>query len=165
MMIKMTSGVQSLYGSLKLQATINSHRILLAHRRNVLSLQKRRSHQQSRRRSRRKKQPPAPATNLCNCDGELCSKHGVEFVACLTECVPVESISLPLVARECVFATRNLEDMTPSDRRFLLYYYYATTIYQFHGKGNRVELPECLKRTVRALHPDEDQTEASNIET
>ena len=110
-------------------------------------------------------QPLAPASNLCNCNGDLCSKHGVEFVTCLTECVPVESISLPLVARECVFATRKLEDMTSSEKIFLLYYYYATTIYQFYGKGNQVELPECVKRAVRALHPNEDQMETNNAES
>ncbi|KAL7518122.1 hypothetical protein ACHAWF_000176 [Thalassiosira exigua] len=37
------------------------------------------------------------------CSGELCSKHGVEFVTCSTECIPVQEVSLSLVARECVF--------------------------------------------------------------
>lgn len=94
----------------------------------------------------------------CCCNGQLCSQHGVEFVVCLTECVPtVQSVSLALIARECVFVTKKLSEMTPSDKRFLLYYYYATTIYQFHGKGNRVELPECLKNAVRTLYPNEEQ--------
>lgn len=77
-----------------------------------------------------------PNNKRCECNGEQCSKHGVEFVMCLTKCVPVETVSLALVARDCVFATRALNEMSPSDKRFLLYYYYATTIYQFHGKGN-----------------------------
>ncbi|KAL7547930.1 hypothetical protein ACHAWF_011205 [Thalassiosira exigua] len=93
------------------------------------------------------------------CSGELCSKYGVEFVTCLTECIPVQEVSLSLVARECFFATRSLEMMTPRDKRFLFYYYYATTVYQFHGRGNRVELPECLKMAVRQLYPDVEQLE------
>jgi len=68
------------------------------------------------------------------CHGEWCSQHGVEFVTCLTVCVPVNSVSIPLVARECVFATQKFSNMIARDKRFLLYYYYATTIYQFHGK-------------------------------
>ena len=68
----------------------------------------------------------------------------------------MNSISLELIARDCVFATREVGEMSNSDKRFLLYYYYATTVYQFHGKGNRVELPECLKTAVRALYPPED---------
>ncbi|KAL7545350.1 hypothetical protein ACHAWF_015516 [Thalassiosira exigua] len=95
----------------------------------------------------------------CSCNGELCSQHGVEFITCLTRCIPVQSVSLPSVARECVFVTKKHADMTPRDKRFLLYYYYATTIYQFHGKGNRVELPECLKRAVREHHPDAERIE------
>ncbi|KAL7549905.1 hypothetical protein ACHAWF_013166 [Thalassiosira exigua] len=85
-----------------------------------------------------KKQKPNQASieDGCVCSGELCTKHGVEFVACLTERFPVQEVSLSLVARECVFATRSLEMMTPRDKRFLLYYYYATTVYQFHGRGN-----------------------------
>jgi len=95
---------------------------------------------------------PAPG---CNCGGKLCSKYGLNFIVCLTECIPVESISLELVIRDCVFVTKTLEEMTNSDKRFLLYYYYATSVYQFHGKGNRVELPNCLIAAVRALHPPE----------
>ena len=95
---------------------------------------------------------PAPG---CNCGGKLCSKYGLSFIVCLTECIPVESISLELVIRDCVFATKTLEEMTNSDKRFLLYYYYATSVYQFHGKGNRVELPNCLIAAVRALYPPE----------
>ena len=90
----------------------------------------------------------------CICNGGECSKHGVVFVTCITECIPVGRVPLAFVARECVFATRKIDEMTPSDKRFLIYYYYATTVYQFHGRGNRVELPECIKRAVRSLHPN-----------
>ena len=90
----------------------------------------------------------------CICNGGECSKHGVVFVTCITECIPVGRVPLAFVARECVFATRKIDEMTPSDKRFLIYYYYTTTVYQFHGRGNRVELPECIKRAVRSLHPN-----------
>ena len=105
---------------------------------------------------RQKISSDAGAAHNCQCGGRCCSKHGVDFVVCITECIPVNSISLELIARDCVFATREVGEMSNSDKRFLLYYYYATTVYQFHGKGNRVELPECLKTAVRALYPPED---------
>merc|ERR1711862_264077 len=44
----------------------------------------------------------AGAAHNCHCDGRCCSKHGVDFVVCITECIPVNSISLELVARDCV---------------------------------------------------------------
>lgn len=85
------------------------------------------------------------------CTGEMCSKHGVNFVVCLTQCVPVDSVSLTMVARDCVFANKDIAEMTQSEKRFLLYYYYATTVYQFHGKGNRVELLEYITYTTRPI--------------
>lgn len=87
------------------------------------------------------------------CNGSLCSKHGVSFDLCISELIPPETVPLPLVARECVFTTMEMKYMQPNHKRFLLYYYYATTIYQFHGAGNRVELPECLIYAIRKLYP------------
>ena len=89
------------------------------------------------------------------CDGSRCSKHGVSFDLCLCQLIPPDAVPLPIVARECVFTTMEVKDMQPNHKRFLLYYYYATTIYQFHGAGNRVELPECVIYAVRKLFPSE----------
>ena len=41
-------------------------------------------------------------------------------------------------------------------KRFLLFYWYATNIYQYHGKGNRIILPLCLKSAIRARFPEPD---------
>lgn len=93
----------------------------------------------------------------CTCDGNMCSNYGVEFACCITTCIPVSSISLALVANNCVFATKEVSNMSQSEKRFLLYYYYATTVYQFRGAGNRVDLPQCLKESVRAAYPNYDE--------
>ena len=92
---------------------------------------------------------------LCECTGNLCSKNGVEFLTCLATFVPVKFISLELVARECVFATKELSDMLPNKEKNVCYYFHSITIYQFRGKVNRVELPECVKLAVRKLYPNE----------
>jgi len=89
----------------------------------------------------------------CNCNGSLCSKHGVEFITCITKCIPIRSVSLELTARDCIFVSKTVDEMSRSEKRFLVYYYFATTIYQFRGRGNRVELPECLLKAVRASYP------------
>ena len=88
------------------------------------------------------------------CTGNLCSKNGVEFATCLTTCVPAKNMSLALVARECVFATKELTSTPPNDKCFLRYYHCATTACQFRGKGNRIELPECVKWAVIELCPN-----------
>ena len=119
-----------------------------------------------RKKSTKKKKAAATEEEQnCDCTGNLCSIHGTEFVVCLTQCVPVSEASLPLVARGCVFATREFEDMSQSDKRFLLYYHYATTVYQFHGKDNRIQLPECLKKAIRDSYPDEQLESSINSDS
>ena len=49
--------------------------------------------------------------------------------------------------------------MTQSENRFLLYYYYATSVFQFRGKGNGVELPGFLKKAVRKLYQNNEAVE------
>lgn len=68
------------------------------------------------------KMTTTPTTNdQCTCDGELCSQHGVQFVTCLTECIPVDSVSLPAGARgtgvdvHCTFAPCDVLDCDGSD--------------------------------------------------
>ena len=96
----------------------------------------------------------------CACTGRGCSIHNVQFAVCVRKCVPIKGVSLETVARECVFVDKEFKDMTPKNKRFLLYYYYATSVYQFHGKGNRVELPNCIVSEIKKAHPDEvDQEE------
>lgn len=83
-------------------------------------------------KKRKEEQPSKPL-----CDGCLCSKHGVAFELCLTKIIPPDTIPLPIVARDCVFANMEVEDMT---------------VYQFHGAGNRIDLPECVIYAVRDLY-------------
>jgi hypothetical protein len=85
--------------------------------------------------------------------GEVCSNYGIQFVVCVTECIPVTDVSLLAAAKECVFATKPVRDMTLKEKIFLLYYWYATSVYQFRGKGNRVNLPNFLVWVIRALYP------------
>jgi len=93
----------------------------------------------------------ARKAKIC-CTGNLCSKYSMNFVACLSECVPRTKISFPLVAHECVFDTKDVSEMEICHKR-LLCYYYATTIYQMHGKGNRITLPACVVQAAREKCP------------
>ncbi len=104
------------------------------------------------------KKQPTDTTQLTSkptCTGNLCTKCGVSFNVCLTELIPPSSISLELVARDCVFVTMEVDDMPDNYKRFLLYYYYATSVYQFHGSGNRIDLPLCLIWAIHKRFPVE----------
>ena len=89
----------------------------------------------------------ARKAKIC-CTGNLCSKYSMNFVACLSECVPLDQISFPLVAHECGFDTKDVSEMENCHKRLL-----ATTIYQMHGKGNRITLPACVVQAVREKYP------------
>jgi hypothetical protein len=91
-----------------------------------------------------------------DCKGNFCSVHGVKFIVCVCMAVPVLSVVLPQVASECVFVDREFASMTNKHKRFLLYYWYATNVFQFRGKGNRINLPKCLIQDVRKLYPELD---------
>jgi len=111
-----------------------------------------------------KEEPDANAAGECvgkqskECTGDLCSKHGIAFAVCLARSVPIKNVSIAKVAKECVFVDRELKDMANNHKCFLLYYYYATSVYQFHGKGNRVELPDCIVSAVRRAYPPDEKS-------
>ena len=96
------------------------------------------------------------SAGVCDCGERLCSKHGIYFSVCLSKCVPVENMSLAKVAWECLFVTKEPKEMLPNHFRFLCYYYYVTSAYQFHEKGNRVDLPDCIVAAIFEKYPDED---------
>jgi hypothetical protein len=97
--------------------------------------------------------------------GEVCSNHGIQSIVCVTECIPVTDVSLLAVAKECILATKPLRDMTPKEKRFLLYYWYPTSVYQFRGKGNRVNLPNCLVWVIRALYLEPNGKFSTRLQT
>ena len=84
--------------------------------------------------------------------------YGISFVHCVTRCFPVESRSLENIARGCAFADKAVAVMTNSEKRFLLYYWYATNIYSITGRHNRKKLPQCIELKVRERFPDQHFT-------
>ena len=98
--------------------------------------------------------------NWKECDGQLCSTHGVKFLRCIRHCRPVSEVRLQPLARDCVFSRSEIvEELQMKEKRFLLYYYYATTVYQFHGAKNRVMLPSCLVNAIRNEYPEKDPSD------
>jgi hypothetical protein len=97
-------------------------------------------------------QPPT----IPECRGRLCSQCGITFLRCITQCHPLENVDLEAAAMENPFADRPVDGMDNPDKRFVLYYWYATNIYSIFGKQNRVKLPPCLIWAIRNLHPSDN---------
>lgn len=82
----------------------------------------------------------------CNEESRLCSLYGVGFDTCICNCIPPEDLSRNLeeIAEDCHFVTKDLSSFENHDKRFVLYWYYATNVYCIRGKGKRKPLPTCL---------------------
>ena len=90
----------------------------------------------------------------CNENTRLCSLYGCEFDICICNCMPPEDVDIEEVAEDCHFVTRDTSRFDNKDRRFVLYWYYATNIYSIRGKGNRKHLPICLVKKIRETYPE-----------
>jgi hypothetical protein len=52
-------------------------------------------------------------------------------------------------------AKDEVKDMTESQKRCMIYWWYATNIYSICGKKHRMKLPDCLVNAVRTAYPEE----------
>ena len=92
----------------------------------------------------------------CEYGKRLCSVHGVEMIGCICELHPVSRLNLQTLKEDCYFAKDELNDMTNSQKRCMIYWWYATNIYSICGKKNRMQLPDCLVNAVRKAYPEPD---------
>ena len=90
---------------------------------------------------------------ICTKDNRMCSRFGIFFEDCICNCIPVESLSLTDIAKQCHFVTMPVEEMDNSKKRNVLYWWYATNIYHICGKDIRGELPDCLLSHIRKIYP------------
>ena len=84
-----------------------------------------------------------------------CSILGIYFPTCILHVVPEPTVVEAAV--DCHFANDlaaapDLEKER-SWQRNVLYWWYATNIYEIHGGGNRAQMPECLVTRIRDRFP------------
>mmetsp|Transcript_25930 Transcript_25930/g.38109 ORF Transcript_25930/g.38109 Transcript_25930/m.38109 type:complete len:370 (-) Transcript_25930:2533-3642(-) len=91
---------------------------------------------------------------VCEFPNRLCSINGINMVICICKSRPVESLDLNTLREDCYFANEKVEDMTNSQKRCMIYWWYATNIYSICGKGKRMKLPDCLVKAVRNAYPE-----------
>jgi hypothetical protein len=84
----------------------------------------------------------------------LCPMYGVQFETCICQAVPVKSLILHEIARECYFVSMAFHAVENRHKRNIVYWWYATNIYFICGSHNRAELPECLVSEVRRHFPN-----------
>ena len=91
-----------------------------------------------------------------DCDGSRCSLCGIQFDRCVAEVSPVDDIVMKEVARECFFVDKPVEEMSLSEKRNILYYWYATNVFGICGKNHVAYLPMCLVWKIRGRFREPD---------
>ena len=90
------------------------------------------------------------------CNGSCCSLHGIRMLVCICKTNPIGKINLQTLKDECWFADKEVAAMTMSEKRCMLYWWFATNIYAICGSKKRAPLPECLVAAVRKQYPSPD---------
>ena len=92
----------------------------------------------------------------CTHDHRYCSVYGLSTLQCICVSDPVDDIDLEVIRQYCWFATKDVCNMTNSNKRNMLYWWYMTNIYNVCGAGRRKDPPACLKAAIRNLYREED---------
>mmetsp|Transcript_3957 Transcript_3957/g.7364 ORF Transcript_3957/g.7364 Transcript_3957/m.7364 type:complete len:364 (-) Transcript_3957:57-1148(-) len=100
--------------------------------------------------------PRRDASPVCNDSNRLCAAYGVRFLTCVCEAIPIAKLNLATIKSDCYFATDELESMTNSHKRNMIFWWYATNVYNIAGKGKIERLPMCLEYAVRKEYPNPD---------
>lgn len=95
--------------------------------------------------------PQAPNTPV-RCSGGHCTGHGMIFHRCMLEQLDFPSVAD--VAETCWGADEEVEHFTSSDKRYLMYWWFAATIYAVTKAGCRVQVPVCVEAKIRSLYPN-----------
>ena len=90
----------------------------------------------------------------CTHENRYCSLYGLDMITCVCEFNPVSDIDLEELAQYCWFADREVDKMTNSLKRNMLYWWYMTNTYNICGSGNRKEPPACLKYAIRCKYSE-----------
>jgi hypothetical protein len=99
-------------------------------------------------------EPPPSPIDPCTPSNRLCSMYGVRMTRCVSKKFPVASEDLQGIAPTCYFVNTSVDSMTPSHKRNLLCWSYATNIYTICGKDSRGPLPPCLVYAIRLAYPN-----------
>ena len=92
----------------------------------------------------------------CEFPNRLCSINGIQMIVCICKSQPVHRLNLNTIREDCYFATEEVDKMTNSQKRCMVYWWYATNVYSICGKGKRMMLPDCLVNAVRNTFTEED---------
>ena len=93
---------------------------------------------------------------VCTDENRICAMYGVRFFGCICDVLPVRDRNLATIQKDCYFTIDDLEVMSNSHKRNMVFWWYATNAYGIAGKGCIEKLPECLEYAIRDTYPNPD---------
>lgn len=133
-----------------LQRPADEDRQVVNNRKQVVSKRKWNRDQSNLEEQSSVKDDTGVVRNECACAKLL---DGTE---CVLETWPADSLAINQLAHDNPWAEREAHAMSLSQKRFLLYYWYATIVFHVIGPRNRVKLPDCILQAVRNRFPEAD---------
>jgi hypothetical protein len=79
--------------------------------------------------------PWATSPPVCTNENRVCARYGVWFIGCVCDVLLVGQRYLATIKEDCYFAAVDLDEMTPSHKRNMLFWWYATNVYNISGKS------------------------------
>ena len=74
--------------------------------------------------------------SVCNDQNQICARYGVRLFGCICDVLPVKDRNLVTIQQYCYFATDDLDEMSNSHTRNMVFWWYATNVYGITGKGH-----------------------------
>ena len=90
------------------------------------------------------------------CNGSCCSLYGIRMVLCVCRTNCIAKMNLQTPKDECWLANKEVDKMSNSEKRCMLYWWFATTICAICGARKRALLPECVVAAGRKQYPEPD---------
>jgi len=73
---------------------------------------------------------------VCNDQNQFYARYGVRLFGCICDVLPVKDRNLVIIQQDCYFATDDLDEMSNSHTRNMVFWWYATNVYGITGKGH-----------------------------
>jgi hypothetical protein len=90
----------------------------------------------------------------CTSSKRLCHEYGYGFDVCVTKAYPLDEFDLEELAQDCWFVTKEVDKMSSSEKRNLLYWWFMVNVYHICGKDKRRCPPKCLVEAIRERYPN-----------
>jgi len=90
----------------------------------------------------------------CTSSKRLCHQYGYCFDVCVAKACSLDEFNLEELAEDCWFVTKKVNEMSPSEKRNVLYWWFMVNVDHVCGKDKHHCPPKCLIKAIRERYPN-----------